>query len=50
MCLLKYREDDSMSVYSNILQRYQKKFIASGKREFESCEKSLGFVKDLLFI
>jgi hypothetical protein len=47
MCLLKYRVDDSMSVYSNILQRYEKKLIASGQRKFEGCEKSFGFCERL---
>jgi hypothetical protein len=46
--LLKYRLDDSMSVYSNTMQRYEEKLIASGQRNFDGCEKSLGFVKELL--
>jgi hypothetical protein len=42
--------DDSMNIYSNILQRYEEKLIASGQRKFEGCEKSLRFVEDLFVI
>jgi hypothetical protein len=46
ICLLKYRLDVSIDVYSNTLQRYEEKLIASGQSKFDDGEELLGFVNE----